>query len=135
MDAVHTDMTPEIAEKCVDMALSTTSPGVTIEFQGGEPLVSFGVVKHVIEYARKKNESIGKALEFTMVSNLSLMDEEKLAYLMENRVQICTSIDGPQGLHDKQRKLPALKMASGEKKGGSSWEASVHWIERINEAY
>lgn len=135
MDAVHTDMTPAIAEKCVDLALSSTSPGITIEFQGGEPLVNFEVVKHVIEYARNENASIGKTLEFTMVSNLALMDEEKLAFLLENRVQICTSIDGPQGLHDKQRKLPALKMASGEKTGGSSWEASVRWIERINEAY
>ena len=138
MEAVHTDMTPEIAEKCVDLALSSTSPGITIEFQGGEPLVNFAVVKHVIEYARKKNSTLPggpKALEFTMVSNLALMDEEKLAFLLENRVQICTSIDGPQGLHDKQRKLPALKLASGEKTGGSSWEASVKWIRRINEAY
>ncbi|AKF03208.1 His-Xaa-Ser system radical SAM maturase HxsB [Sandaracinus amylolyticus] len=140
MDAVHTDMTPEIAEKCVDIALSSTSPGITIEFQGGEPLVNFAVVKHVIEYARKKNERLAasgeaKTLEFTMVSNLSLMDEEKLAFLLENRVQICTSIDGPQGLHDKQRKLPALKLADGTKTGGSSWEASVKWIRRINEEY
>jgi uncharacterized protein len=40
MDAVHTDMTPEIAEKCVDLALQSTSPSITIEFQGGEPLVA-----------------------------------------------------------------------------------------------
>ena len=30
MDAVHTDMTPEIAEKCVDLALASTSPAITI---------------------------------------------------------------------------------------------------------
>ena len=135
MEAVQTDMTRETAEQCVDLALATTSPGVTLEFQGGEPLVNFGVVQHVIEYAKRKNETLGKALEFTMVSNLSLMDEEKLAYLLDHRVQICTSIDGPQGLHDKQRKLPALRLASGEKTSGSSWEASVRWIERINAEY
>lgn len=138
MEAEKVDMTEEIAEKCVDLALCSTSPGITIEFQGGEPLVNFGVVKHVIEYARKKNASLAsgaKALEFTMVSNLSMMDEEKLKFLLENAVQICTSIDGPKGLHDKQRKLPALKLASGEKSGGSAWEASVMWIKRINEEY
>ena len=97
--------------------------------------MNFGVVQHVIEYAKRKNETLGKALEFTMVSNLSLMDEEKLAYLLDHRVQICTSIDGPQGLHDKQRKLPALRLASGEKTSGSSWAASVRWIERINAEY
>jgi uncharacterized protein len=138
MEAEKVDMTPEIAEKCVDLALSSTSPGITIEFQGGEPLVNFEVVKHVIDYARKKNATLPsgpKALEFTMVSNLSMMDEEKLKFLLENAVQICTSIDGPKGLHDKQRKLPALKLASGEKSGGSAWEASVTWIKRINAEY
>jgi His-Xaa-Ser system radical SAM maturase HxsB len=89
----------------------------------------------VIEYAKKKNESIGKVLEFTMVSNLAMMDEEKLRFLLDNRVQLCTSIDGPQGIHDKQRKLPALKLASGEKSGGSAWEAAVGWIKRINQEY
>src|SRR5262249_749849 len=69
--------------------------------------------------------AIGKRLEFTMVSNLSLMDEEKLAWLLGHKVQICTSIDGPEHLHDKQRKLPGL----------SAHKAATHWIKRINEAY
>ena len=125
MDAVHTDMSKEVAEQCVDMILRTTNPYVTIEFQGGEPLVNFEGVRHVIEYAKEKNRAIGKQLEFTMVSNLALMDEEKLQFLLENRVQICTSIDGPQHLHDKQRKLPTM----------SSHETAVKWIRRINEAY
>lgn len=125
MDAVHTDMTPEIAEKSVDLALQTTNPWVTIEFQGGEPLVNFSVVKHIIEYALEKNKTIGKTLEFTMVTNLSLMDEEKLKFLLQNKVQICTSIDGPEHLHDKQRRLPGL----------SAHKAATHWIKRINEAY
>jgi His-Xaa-Ser system radical SAM maturase HxsB len=125
MDAVHTDMTPEIAEKSVDFALQTTSPSLTIEFQGGEPLVNFPVVKHIIEYARERNKAVGKTIEFTMVTNLSLMDEEKLKYLLSNRVQICTSIDGPEHLHDKQRRLPGL----------SSHSVAAKWIKRINEAY
>src|SRR5690606_14818803 len=55
MDAVQTDMSKETAEKAVDLVFQTTSPGVTIEFQGGEPLVNFEVVKHIIEYAKQKN--------------------------------------------------------------------------------
>ena len=125
MDAVHTDMSKETAEQMVDLALQTTSPWLTIEFQGGEPLVNYEVVKHVIEYAKARNEEAGKTLEFTMVTNLALMDEEKLDYLLSNRVQICTSIDGPKALHDTQRKLP----------GGSAWDAAVEWIRRINERY
>jgi His-Xaa-Ser system radical SAM maturase HxsB len=125
MDAVHTDMTTETAEKAVDLALQTTSPSVTIEFQGGEPLVNFSVLKHVVEYALRKNRAYGKALEFTMVSNLSLMDDEKLRFLVEHKVQVCTSIDGPEPLHLKQRVLA----------GGNSHRESARWIERINKAY
>jgi His-Xaa-Ser system radical SAM maturase HxsB len=125
MDAVHTDMSKDTAEKAVDFALSTTSPALTIEFQGGEPLVNFPVVQHIIQYALAKNRAYGKQLEFTMVSNLSLMDEDKLAFLVDNKVQICTSIDGPEALHTKQRLLV----------GGNSHQATVRWIERINKAY
>ncbi|MEM7448018.1 MAG: His-Xaa-Ser system radical SAM maturase HxsB [Myxococcota bacterium] len=125
MDAVQTDMTAEVAEKTVDFLLQTTNPYVTIEFQGGEPLVNWEVLKHVVHYALDKSRRLGKELEFTMVSNLALMTEEKLSWLLEHRVQICTSIDGPQDIHDKQRKLA----------GGSSHEVASGWIRRINEKY
>lgn len=125
MDAVHTDMTPEIGEKVVDLMLQSTSPSVTLEFQGGEPLANFPVMKHVIEYALARNRAYGKELEFTMVSNLALMDEEKLAFLVDRKVQVCTSIDGPEHLHTKQRILA----------GGNAHREAVKWIERINKAY
>ena len=125
LDRVDTDMSSETAEKCVDLILQSTSPSVTIEFQGGEPLVNFPVVQHVVEYARERNRALGKSLEFTMVSNLSLLDDAKLAWLVENKVQICTSVDGPKAIHDKQRKLPSL----------SAYDAATGWIARINAAY
>lgn len=125
MDAVSTDMSKETAEKAVDLILQSPSPFITIEFQGGEPLVNYPVLQHAIEYARERNSGIGKRLEFTMVSNLALMTEEKLAWLLDRKVQICTSIDGPEHLHDKQRKLVA----------SSAFKAAVYWIDRINKAY
>jgi uncharacterized protein len=126
MDAVETDMSVETARKAVDLALSSTNGFITIEFQGGEPLVNFPVVKEIIEYATKRNEEIGKRLEFTMVSNFALLDEDKLKYLLENKVQLCTSIDGPEELHNAQRKLPQTHNA---------FQAAAKWIERVNEAY
>ena len=125
MDAVETDMTRDTAERTVDFIFKTTSPFVTIEFQGGEPLVNFPVVQHLIEYALDKNRSAGKQLEFTMVSNLALMDDAKLEYLLGKKVQICTSIDGPAPLHDKQRVLPMA----------SAFDHASRWIARINAAY
>jgi His-Xaa-Ser system radical SAM maturase HxsB len=126
MDAVETDMSPETARKAVDLALSSTNGFITIEFQGGEPLVNFPVVKEIIEYATERNKEIGKRLEFTMVSNFSLLDEEKLRYLLEHKVQLCTSIDGPEELHNAQRKLPQTHDA---------FQSAARWIKRVNEAY
>jgi His-Xaa-Ser system radical SAM maturase HxsB len=125
MAATDTDMSMETADKVVDFVLQSTSPRLTIEFQGGEPLANFPVVQRVIEQATERNQQQGKTLEFTLVSNLSLMDEEKLQYLVQHKVQLCTSLDGPAALHDKQRKLA----------GGSAHEKAVYWIRRINTEY
>ncbi|HRI10418.1 MAG TPA: His-Xaa-Ser system radical SAM maturase HxsB [Nannocystaceae bacterium] len=125
MDAVETDMTPAVAEKAVDLFLASTSPAVTLEFQGGEPLVNFPVVRHVVEYSRERARALGKRLDLTMVTNLALMDDEKLRYLVENRVQICTSIDGPEKLHNAQRRLPTM----------DAHQRAVHWLRRINHEY
>ena len=125
MDQVQTDMTPEIAEKAVELALRSTSPFITIEFQGGEPLVNFPVVQHICEYASRRAQELGKQLQFTMVSNFALMDDNKLDYLVAHRVQLCTSIDGPEALHNAQRKLPTM----------DAHQRAVHWIKRINQRY
>ncbi|MCC6556450.1 MAG: His-Xaa-Ser system radical SAM maturase HxsB [Polyangiaceae bacterium] len=125
MDRVDTDMTPETAERAVELALQSTSSSITIELQGGEPLANFPVVRHAIEHALARGRAYGKTVDFTLVSNLSLMDEEKLDYLLERRVQICTSVDGPAVLHDRQRKLV----------GGSAHAETARWIRRINARY
>jgi His-Xaa-Ser system radical SAM maturase HxsB len=125
MDAVHTDMTPEIAERSVDLALRSTSPFITIEFQGGEPLVNFPVVQHICDYARARADALGKRLQFTMVSNFALLDDAKLEWLVDRRVQLCTSIDGPEQLHNAQRRLPTM----------DAHQRAVHWIRRVNQRY
>ncbi len=124
-DAAGVDMSPEVAERAVERALASTSPAVTIEFQGGEPLLAFDVLRRAVDHALACNRTAGKELSFSLVSNLALMDEARLAWLLEKRVQICTSLDGPAALHDKQRKLP----------GGSAHGEAVRWIRRINRAY
>ena len=125
MERTDTDMSIETAEAAVDLVFQTTSPGVTIEFQGGEPLANWEVLQHIVEYARQKNALAGKALSFSLVTNLSLMDDEKLDYLLDRKVQLCTSLDGPADLHDKIRIY----------KAGSSHELVTGWMRKINQRY
>ncbi|MBM4353186.1 MAG: His-Xaa-Ser system radical SAM maturase HxsB [Deltaproteobacteria bacterium] len=119
------DMKPELARQVVDTIFESPSPVINIEFQGGEPLVNWETVRFLIDYSVEKNRTARKKLEFSLVTNLSLMDDAKLAFLMSNNVQICTSIDGPKAVHDHNRKL--LK--------GSSYDQAVQWMRKADQAY
>ena len=104
--AKGTDMNWPTAKKSVDFAFQTTAPGLTIEFQGGEPLLNWEVLKKTIIYARKKEKLSGKPLSLALVSNFSVMTVEKAQFLLENEISICTSLDGPVDLHNKNRIYP-----------------------------
>ena len=119
------DMTPEVAERVVDTIFESPSGFVTIEFQGGEPLANYPVVQHIIEYAENKNKLYDKKLTFALVTNMSLMTEDKLDFLVEHKVEISTSLDGPKELHNYNRLLGR----------GDSWAQAVDWIRKINTRY
>jgi len=98
-----TDMSVETARKAVDLVFESGNPELTIEFQGGEPLLNWPVIKFVVDYARLKNEAVKKTLHFGLISNFSLLDEEKADWLIARGASFCTSLDGPADLHDKNR--------------------------------
>lgn len=112
------DMTEEVAKKTVNFIFQSPSKAITIEFQGGEPLLKFDIVKFIVEYAKELNEKYGKDLRFSLVTNLTLMDDEMLDFLVRENVGICTSLDGPEVVHDKNRQ---------------GYQKTVEWIKRIKE--
>jgi len=118
LGAKHTDMPLAVARKSVDLAFNSPNPGITIEFQGGEPLLNWEVLKSTVVYARKKARISGKDLKLALVSNFSLMTAEKAEFLLKHEVSLCTSLDGPKALHDENRVSSA----------GSSYEDTVKWI-------
>jgi His-Xaa-Ser system radical SAM maturase HxsB len=94
-------MDVETGKKAIEVAMQSPSKNLTFEFQGGEPLANFEVLKHIILYTEEKKGS--KSITFSLVSNLTLLTEEKLAFLMEHNVGISTSLDGFEMLHNKNR--------------------------------
>jgi His-Xaa-Ser system radical SAM maturase HxsB len=125
MHARDVDMSEETARRVVETAMSTTSPAVTIELQGGEPLAHFDRVRQVVDMAISLARDRGKTLDLSLVTGMTLMDDKKAEFLLDRRVQICTSLDGPQDLHDSLR----------PRKDGSSHALVVEWIEKLNRAY
>ncbi|MBI5630739.1 MAG: His-Xaa-Ser system radical SAM maturase HxsB [Elusimicrobia bacterium] len=121
MKEAGTDMSLETARMAVDRIFESPNPALTIEFQGGEPLANWPAVEFITNYARQKNEAAGKKLWINLVSNLSLMDEAKLDFLLANGVTFCTSLDGPADLHDRNRPYA----------GGASHAEAVRWFKEI----
>jgi uncharacterized protein len=94
------DMTQIVAKKAQDLILSLPNTDITIEFQGGEPLLNFDILKFIVEYSKKFQQT---KIHYTLVSNLMELDEYKLFYLVDNGVKICTSLDGNEELHNYNR--------------------------------
>jgi len=112
------DMDLKTARKSVDFALSAPVKGLTIEFQGGEPLLNWAALRETVLYGEKKASASGKEIKFSLVSNFSLMTVEKADFLIKHGVALCTSLDGPAALHDRVRPFA----------GGSSHASAVKWI-------
>ncbi len=127
MDAVDTDMSVENAKKAVDFIFSTPAPVLNIEFQGGEPTANFPVIQFVVDYAREKNRYEERELIFSMVTNMTLMTEERMNWLIDRGVMVCTSLDGPADVHDQNRPFTGSKTAV--------FDHVVSWMDRFNAAY
>lgn len=94
-------MSKETAKKAVDVALQSPNNYLTFEFQGGEPLTNFDVIKYIVEYS--KSICGNKKIEYNLVSNLTLLTDEMIEFFVRNNVSICTSIDGNKDLQNINR--------------------------------
>ncbi len=119
------DMDISVARKVVDRIFESPGSNITIEFQGGEPMLNFKTVKFIVEYAREKNKEKKKSLKITMVSNLTCATEKIIAFLIKNDVDICTSIDGPEYVHNKNRII--------FDKNKNSYKRTVKWLKKIED--
>lgn len=114
-------MTKETAKNAVDIAISSPSKFLTFEFQGGEPLTNFEIIKYIIEYS--KSIANGKCIEYNLVSNLTLLTDEMIEFFKDNNVSICTSIDGDEELQNKNRPY----------KNKNSYQETVSKIKKLKE--
>jgi len=122
-DRERYDMSLKTAERGLGMAFRSPSRQLKIEFQGGEPLLNFGLIEEVVRQAKERNRSEGRNLGFVIASNLALLDDRVLEFCARHDVHISTSLDGPADLHNKNRPRP----------GRDSWERAVAGIRRVRE--
>jgi His-Xaa-Ser system radical SAM maturase HxsB len=117
------DMSLETAEKSVDLMMETPARNVTLELQGGEPLLAFDVIRHIVPLAKKKAKLLNKDLEIVVTTNLANATDEILFYLRNEHIKVSTSLDGPGAIHNANRPRP----------GNNSYELTVRNIARARE--
>lgn len=126
LTARQLDMDISTAQKVVEKIFKSPSRQITIEFQGGEPLVNWDMVKFIIEYALKQNKEVKKDLKFTIVSNLTFMNENILIFLLKHKIHVCSSLDGPEDIHNKCRIILNKK---------NSYQNTAKWLKRLRKEY
>lgn len=105
-DKVAYDMSQETADRSLDFVFRSPSAVIKIEFQGGEPLLNFPIIRYVVEKAKERNQKFGKDLQFVITTNMSLLTDEVLAFCLLHDICLSTSLDGPEDLHNKNRPRP-----------------------------
>lgn len=125
VNAKDMDMTEKTAKKIVDTIFYSSNPTLTIEFQWWEPLLNWDIIKYITEYAKIKASHLWKNVNFALVTNLTLMDNEKLDYIMNHNISISTSLDWDEEVHNYNRTF----------KNWNSFKKVTSWIKKINNIY
>ena len=98
-------MSEETARQSVEFMLKEAgaNPTAHITFFGGETLLNFPVLQKTITYARQRAADVGKAVDFSLTTNATLLKPEIIEFLAENNIGVTISIDGPREVQDKFR--------------------------------
>lgn len=101
-------MSFETGKHAIDFLLENSGnrPNLELDFFGGEPLMNFGVVKQVVEYARSREKEYNKKFRFTITTNGLLLDDEKIEFINREMSNVVLSIDGRKEVNDYFRVLP-----------------------------
>lgn len=99
-DRSRFDMSEQTAMRALNITFASPTARIKIEFQGGEPLLNFPLIRTIVAAAKQRSD---KKLDFVIASNLALLDNTALEFCKENDVLLSTSLDGPADLHNQNR--------------------------------
>ena len=117
-------MPQDVAAAAVDMMLQSPSPHLTLELQGGEPLLAFDTIKYIVSIAKPGAARLNKELDIVITSNLAFLTDDILDYCKTERIKLSTSLDGPEFIHNANRPRPE----------GDSYRVAIDGIKRARRA-
>ncbi len=117
------DMQLTHAEKAIDFVFSSPSPDLKIEFQGGESLLNFELIRWIVERVSHRNDIESRNVSFVIATNLAILNDDILEFCAEYEIDISTSLDGPRELHNANRPRP----------NKNSYELTIEGIKRVRD--
>lgn len=98
-------MSPARARQAVDFLVgqSRDRKELTLLLFGGEPLLEYELLRVLLPYAAEKARAAGKRMKFDLTTNATLLDEERVDFLVSAGVRILVSLDGGRATHDRHR--------------------------------
>lgn len=105
-DSGHS-MTDAQVDAACDTVFQSSANSLTVEFQGGDPLLRFDLIQRAVNRIQLLNKHFERRIRFVITSTLHQLTPSMCEYLRDNHIYLSTSIDGPAELHNKNRPLPS----------------------------
>lgn len=101
----------ETGQRAIDYLLQASGDleSVVVTFFGGEPLLAFERLQHLVLYGEKAALKLNKKIKWRMTTNGTLLDKESMSFFQRYEVVYLLSIDGNKETHDKHRKTKSSK--------------------------
>jgi uncharacterized protein len=97
-------MTSEQADKILEWYFChQQGPNAHIQLYGGEPLLNWDVLTHVVIRIEDRARENGKHLTKYLITNGTLLNPERIAFLKEHHVTTQISVDGDAETHNRFR--------------------------------
>lgn len=108
-------MSFEVARKSIDFLVnelqnSNKKQKGNVTFFGGEPLLNWELLQEIVRYAKDSSKGVGCRITFSLTTNGTLLDEDKVAYIRANRIATDISIDShDESINDELRPFKSGK--------------------------
>lgn len=104
------ELNPTKLQRSIDFFIESkrTRPArrrLTISFMGGgEPMLSWEVIKQAVEYAEAKSKAENVELSFRVITNGSIIDENVISFIKTHNIGISVSFEVLEDIQNLQRK-------------------------------
>lgn len=99
-------MTRETGLRAIDLAFEMDeADALAFELSGGEPFLEFALMRELVAHIRRRQAQDGRPVSINVQSNATLLDEERVAWIRDEDINLGISFDGSPSAHDRSRPL------------------------------